>query len=312
MPQRSRLALIGAVFGLLMGCGAMPAALRAEDPPPPAGGYRAEHLQSWRWKVDDPLFGGFSGLKFVGGDGRDFVTQSDRATIWRGTIERDATDHIVGVTLTSGPVRLHGSDGKPLTGANADSEGLALAPDGSAYISFEGNARVAYYPTDDGAAVRLPRPDAFARFQPNSSLETLARDKDGTLYTLPERSGSLATPFPVWRYRNGKWDQPFGIPRIGTFLAVDADFGPDGRFYLLERDFWGLLGFRSRVRVFDISGDTISAGETLFETAVGTHDNLEGLAVWRDRQGAIRLTMISDDNFRFFQRTEIVEYRLRP
>jgi hypothetical protein len=43
--------------------------------------------------------------------------------------------------------------------------------------------------------------------------------------------------------------------------------------------------------------------------ATGTHDNLEGLDVWADAEG-LRATMISDDNFRFFQRTEIVDYRL--
>ena len=32
--------------------------------------------------------------------------------------------------------------------------------------------------------------------------------------------------------------------------------------------------------------------------------------VWRDDLGRIRLTMVSDDNFRFFQRTEFVEYAL--
>ncbi len=37
--------------------------------------------------------------------------------------------------------------------------------------------------------------------------------------------------------------------------------------------------------------------ETLFDSTTGTYDNLEGLSVWRDAGGAIRLTMISDDNF---------------
>lgn len=312
IPQRARLMLLGAALGLLMGCGTMPLTGRAADPAPPAEGYPARHLQSYRWHIDNADFGGFSGFKFEDTAGRDFATQSDRATIWRGTIARDALDRIVSVTATSGPVRLHDPKGKTLTGFESDSEGLALAPDGSAYISFEGDSRVVHYATDGGPADPLPTPEAFAHFQNNSSLETLARAADGTLYTMPERSGALERPFPVWRFRNGKWDQPFGIPRIGTFLAVDADFGPDGRFYLLERDFWGLLGFRSRVRVFDIAGDTISGGEILFQTAAGVHDNLEGLAVWRDRAGYIRLTMISDDNFRFFQRTEIVEYRVLP
>jgi hypothetical protein len=33
------------------------------------------------------------------------------------------------------------------------------------------------------------------------------------------------------------------------------------------------------------------------------------VAIWADDQG-LRATMISDDNFRFFQQTEIVDYRL--
>jgi len=41
-----------------------------------------------------------------------------------------------------------------------------------------------------------------------------------------------------------------------------------------------------------------------------THDNLEGVSVWRDADGALRATLVSDDNFRFLQQTEIVEYLL--
>jgi hypothetical protein len=112
-------------------------------------------------------------------------------------------------------------------------------------------------------------------------------------------------PFPVYRFKDG-WTQPFSIPRIGDYLPTAADFGPDGRLYILEREFHGLLGFQSRVRRFDIGA--IDAGQMLLETAIGQHDNLEGLSVWRDGDGALRLTMISDDNFRFFQSTQIVEY----
>lgn len=88
------------------------------------------------------------------------------------------------------------------------------------------------------------------------------------------------------------------------------DFGPDGRLYLLERALRGLF-FATRVRRFEIAeGARVVSEETLLETAAGTHDNLEGISVWRDGAGDIRITMISDDNFRFLQRTEIVEYRL--
>ena len=94
------------------------------------------------------------------------------------------------------------------------------------------------------------------------------------------------------------------------FLPVGADFGPDGALYLLERDFTG-FGFRSRVRRFDITGPARGgAGEILLQSRARQFDNLEGLSVWRDEAGRIRLTMVSDDNFLFVQRTELVEYVL--
>jgi len=303
MPHRSFRALIAVLaFVLVAEAGALFSAA-AE-----AAQGRAVFVQSYPWTVQNPRFGGFSAID-IDARGRAFVTLSDRATIWRGQILRDGQDRITGVT-TSGPVPLKDGRGRPMARLAADSEGLALAPDGSVYMSFEMQARVDHYSRDDGPAAPLPRLLGFHRYDNNASFESLAIDRHGALYTMPEDSGGLTRPFPVWRYRDGQWTQPFSIPRDGTWLPVGSDFGPDGRFYLLERDFWTLLGFRNRVQVFDISGDKISGGEVLFETPAGRHDNLEGLTVWRDKSGAIRLTMISDDNFRAFQRTEIVEYRI--
>ena len=94
-------------------------------------------------------------------------------------------------------------------------------------------------------------------------------------------------------------------------MPTGADFGPAGRLYLLERGFVG-LGFYSRIRAFTLNagGTKILSESLLLTTPVGTHDNMEGLSVWEDDQGRIRLTMISDDNFRFFQKTEMAEYVL--
>ncbi|MDV7271208.1 esterase-like activity of phytase family protein [Thioclava sp. A2] len=270
----------------------------------------ASFVQSYEWIVSTQEgFGGFSALELAD-DGVRFLAVSDRATVWRGALERDAAGTIAAVSLDSEPKFLRDKSGNLLSIFEADSEGVALAPDGSIYVSFEGLHRIVHYATDDGPSDPLPRPEAFRDFKRNASLEALALDNTGALYTLPERSGALGRPFRVFRFRDARWEQPFSIPREGNWLPVGADFGPDGRLYLLERDFWGLIGFLSRVRVFAISGDTISGGEVLFETRAGRHDNLEGISVWRDRSGAIRLTMISDDNFRLLQHTEIVEYRL--
>ena len=145
-----------------------------------------------------------------------------------------------------------------------------------------------------------------SNLQGNSSLEALAIGPDGALYTIPERSGRMTRPFPVYRFKDGKWDIPFAIPRRDEHLVSGADIGPDGRLYVLERQFTG-LGFKTRVRRFELDG---THETTVLDTANATHDNLEGISVWRDAAGQLRITMISDDNFKFFQQTQIVEYQI--
>lgn len=296
MRRRSGLALIAG--------GLIAAAYGGSATPAPQG-----LIGSFDWRMDDPRFGGFSGIA-LSLDGLRFTAISDRGAYTTGRLQRDAAGRITAVAAA--PIRrLRGAGPGPLAAERADSEGLAIARDGTVYVSFEGRgaARVLHYATLDGPAENLPVPGAFRQMQRNSALESLAIAGDGTLYTLPERSGAEAMPFPVWRYRGGTWDQPFAIPRRGTYLAVSADIGPDGRFYLLERDLRGIAGFASRLRRFRLTETALLDETVLIETPAGMHDNLEGLSVWQGAAGLVA-TMISDDNFRFFQSTEIVEYRL--
>lgn len=265
----------------------------------------AQFDSAYTWRDADPGHGGYSGLE-VDADGQGFVALGDRAILTKGQLQRNAQGKLVGVTST--PIDpVYGPDGRPLRiDAHRDSEGLAIRADGRMFISFENIHRVWAYVSPTQAA-RMPRPWKTGDFPRNSSFEALAVDAKNRLYTIPERSGQVTRPFPVYRYANGQWDVPFSIPRGEGFLPVGADIGPDGRFYLLERNFTG-ISFQSRVRRFDLSDSALTNETLLFQSAPGTHDNLEGLAVWQDDQGRMRLLMISDDNYRFFQRTEFVEY----
>ena len=81
----------------------------------------------------------------------------------------------------------------------------------------------------------------------------------------------------------------------------------------MERSFtpWrGFLGFAARLRSYALGAEALTDMRLEMQSPPGRHDNLEGLSVWRDAQGRIVATMVSDDNFIRFQRTEIVEYRL--
>ena len=234
-------------------------------------------------------------------DGATFVMVTDRGVAFEGTINR-AGDTVTGLTITQQAALLDEA-GNPLKNRLTDAEGISFAPSGGFHVSFENWGRVWYYPSITSAAQPVRIFDAFQTFQPNAGLEALATGADGTIYTIPERSGRYDEPFPVYRY-SSDWDVAFFIPRTDSFLITGADFGPDGLLYVLERDFLG-IGFRSRVRRFDMNGN----GETVMQSAFGTHSNLEGIAVWQDDTGATRLTMVSD-NGQTFLPTMIVEYRL--
>lgn len=268
---------------------------------------KARLLSAYTWRSQVEGFGGFSALA-LGADGLAFTVLSDRGRLGQGRLKRDAEGRITGAKLTSFTPLL-GTEGEGLTRFRADSEGLAIRPDGRLYISFEGFHRVWTYAKPGGPAAWLPRHPDFENLAFNKSLEALARAPDGTLYTIPEGPGAGGTSFPVYRYRKGKWDKPFAIPKRGDFLVTEAAIGPDDRLYVLERSFGLMTGFASRVRRFEVSENALSHETVVLTSPAGERDNLEGMALWQAPDG-LRMTLISDDNQKFFQRTEIVEYLL--
>lgn len=268
-----------------------------------------EFVSSYRWSEPVQGFGGLSSIE-VSGNGTAFLATGDKGLLAEGVIVR-SRGRIVGVDNAKFRPIL-GPDGKALRTWRTDAEGLAIYKGRRIYISFEGTHRIFAYRGLNQAAQPVKVPASFKNLQRNSSLEALAVDEAGRLYTIPERSGLLERPFPVWRYANGRWDDRLKLPRRGGFLVVGADFGPDGRLYVLERQFNGFGGFASRVRSFRVTQTRLEDERELLTTRSGQHDNLEGISVWQTDTGNIRVTMIADDNFSVFQNTEIVEYRMRP
>jgi hypothetical protein len=259
----------------------------------------------YQWLSDDSNLGGMSAID-MSADGSSFVAVSDRGFMMRGTVTRDDAGQIVAVA--HGPISTITTTATGPSGITSrDSEGVAVAPDGTIYVSFEGLHRVSAFADVDAPEVTFARHPDFEDMQNNSSLEALAIDGDGALYTMPERSGRYDRPFPIYRYRDGVWDIPYALPRVGSFLVVGADFGPDGMLYVLERDFTG-FSFLNRVRRIDLENgvsDTVLIGG-------GQFGNLEGISVWATPAGPLMITMIADNNYNLLLQTEIVEYLIAP
>ena len=255
----------------------------------------------YNWPKEAHFLGGFSGIE-ISDAGANLRAISDRGHLITAKVTR-TKGQIEKVALQSSTA-LMDQHGKPLTNGFGDAEGLAIGPGGATYISFEGAHRVTAY--DAGRVSALKGNPAFTDLPYNGGIEALAIDRQGRILAIPERSGKINNPFPVWRL-DETWKIAFHIPRSGGFSPVGADIGPDNMLYLLERGFSG-FGFVSRLRRFD--AQTGENEEQLWQSKIWQYDNLEGLSVWRDVADKIRVTMISDDNFNFLQNTQIVEFVL--
>lgn len=309
---RHTLAAVAAFIGLTAAAWAaadQPGSAPSTQPAAPI----VEYVGKYVWSRPDADFGGFSGIE-LSPDGMRYTALSDRATLWWGTVERDAQDRVRGMTL-AGQSNLRDSKGKALVpGYQGDSEGVAVAQDGRIFVSFEGLIRVAEYDSPDVPAKVLPTTPWFKTLGRNKALEALAITDDGALITAPELWPGDDPTYPLWKFQDGKWSTIGQLPRAGRWAAVAADVGPDGMLYLLQRDFQGLGGFANRLIRVDLTKatgpDARLDEQVLLQTSYRQYGNLEGLSIWKDGQG-LRATMISDDNFLMLLQTEIVEYRIR-
>jgi len=255
-----------------------------------------------------PALGGLSGL-MLAADGGAFLAVTDRGHLVAGRLDRDREGRLVAV-VAGAPVPLADRAGRPLARRRGDAEAIAPAPGGGIHVAFEGAHRVVHYPRPGGAGQPLPPLPDTGRMPVNTGIEALATDAAGRLHAIPERPPQGRADLPVYRLGPAGWEEAFAMPRIPPFSVTGAEFGPDGALYLLERAVILPFGFASRVRRFVPGPGGAWTGEVVLETPPGRHGNLEGIAVWRDAAGALRLTMVADDNFLPLLASEVVEYRL--
>ncbi|MGI9395172.1 MAG: esterase-like activity of phytase family protein, partial [Boseongicola sp.] len=260
---------------------------------------KLEHVGTFVWDRPERYFGGWSAIEVQDG-GATFIAIGDNAQIFQGSFTRN------GDAIAAIPKRPIGAlkdlDGVPYFRKNGeklgDSEGIVLLSDGKFAISFEREHRIFFYRGDE-AIGRAPEIPQAERLPLNRGVEALAVDPSGQLVAIPETIPADAPGFPVWRLEGDRWDTVFHVKRTLGFRPVGADIDAQGRLYLLERAF-RLFGFQSRIRRFSLNNPT-SDGIVIWQPAMAAFDNLEGLSVWLDNSGELRMTLISDDNHQRFQ-----------
>lgn len=263
----------------------------------------------YRWDEPLPGFGGFSGL-VMAGDGLSLIAASDAGDLFRARLSRDAEGRIRRIE-TTWTGRFLDNFGKPVEGFTADAEALAAGADGTVFVAFESYARIAGFRPPDMMPEPQNRWDRFKRFWGNEGFEALAITPEGQLVAVLERATGKPPGYQTFLGRDGRWQAGPVLPAGGGFAAVGADFGPDGRFYLLERRVNLLARFSTRIRRFDYAQGAFGAAQTLMTSAPGALGNMEAISLWTDAAGQVVVSLVSDDNFLPLQETTVVEFALK-
>ena len=95
------------------------------------------------------------------------------------------------------------------------------------------------------------------------------------------------------------------------FKVVDAEMIDHENLITLERKFSFYDGFKIRLRRIKFEKDIIKNSEILLESLSWEYYNFEGLSKWKDNDGQIYLTLISDNQFSPLLETEVREFILK-
>lgn len=254
----------------------------------------------WALDADRPEFGGFSGLLVRGG--RLFAV-SDNAW-WLGA----------GLAAADGALELRGARMAPIRGLSGwrydrtTGDAKSLAWDGARLaVAFEQDHRIMRLEANGRTGAALA-PEAFDRMSPREGVEALASRPGGGLIAIAqERVGQGA---PVFVFGADGAVAEALLPMSWLNDVTGADLGPDGRLYLVQQEHSALFGIDVQVMRYrlDPAGFPLpESAELLAEFGAGSGiANIEGIAVEALAGGALRLWLISDNNFRATRPTQIV------
>jgi hypothetical protein len=253
-------------------------------------------------------------------DAERFVAISDRGDWLTGRIVYEGT-RPVGITGAAMAPML-GPDGRPLKARGwYDTESLT-EDQGVLYVGIEGVNRIVRFDfarLGVAAPARvMPWPPGLAGLPSNRGLEALAfvpkpSPLAGTLIAITERALDPAGNIKA-ALIGGPRPGLFTVKRRDGFDISDATVLPGGDPLLLERRFTWMTGIAMRLRRIPLTALAPGAlvdGPDLVVADMGFQiDNMEAISTHVTPTGETVLTILSDDNFSFLQRTLLLQFTL--
>ncbi|MBZ9708087.1 esterase-like activity of phytase family protein [Mesorhizobium sp. B2-1-8] len=265
-------------------------------------------------------FGALSAFRFLKA-GSDFIGVADTGYWFFGSVARDADRRPVGIQNFR-MQQMVDQSGQPIDEKwEVDAEGLAVK-DGIATVGFERNHRVVQFKIDpDNMKAPFRQLDFLVparELRQNRGFETVTHSNAngqhrGGLVVVSEKSldksGNIYAAII-----DGPRKGVFTVRRNDDFDITDGAFLPDGDLLLLERSFTMAGGLRMRLRRIhgeSVEKGAVADGPVLLQADMGYQiDNMEGLDVWTRDDGALMVSLISDDNHSILQRNLYLEFIL--
>ncbi len=288
--------------------------VRSQSVPLDAANWSAESVGRLRYRgglhltSPDKRFGGLSGL-VVSADGTAFTAVSDGGAWTRGTLTYDTDGSLSGITeVTIEPIR--GADGNALTGRRGDAESLASGPQGGHVVAFERDPKLLIYRHGEDRPKVLPSPDGIERAPPNTGMEAVTRLSNGELLVITEYDEQPGR-FVGWIGGSGGWSRVTYLSDQG-YKPTGATTLPNGDVLFVERRF-PLLSIRVTMAAAAAltSGAEIEADVLARLEGSKSFDNMEGIDTRSGLHGETLIYLVSDDNFRRYQRTLLMMFELQ-
>jgi YD repeat-containing protein len=250
-------------------------------------------------------FGGLSGLR-ISTDGLTLHAVTDHGGFLTARLSYDAYGRLLALT---------DADLSPLPGSGntrRDNDAEALTEDGSGgwIVAFEQRRRLMRFVEGGTLAREIAVPAAVRALPRNTGIEALAHLPDGRLLMLAEYASTEGI-HQGWIGDDRGWQVLAYVPAT-NFSPTDAVSLPSGDALVVERAFHPVGGWGARVvyveRASLAPGQTIRGQELAVLRPPLSVDNIEGIAAI-SVAGAVRVYLISDDNFNFLERTLLLSFQ---